>query len=98
MSSDSPVIFKRSKTKTTARSRQLSPETNAENSGPEVSENSPSTLATKLKNKIKKAKPKSRLSFGGDEEVSHLLLLILLSHESYDRKIPKMFSRLKSRN
>ncbi|KAF8158053.1 nineteen complex-related protein 2-domain-containing protein [Crassisporium funariophilum] len=70
MASTPPVIFKRSKAKATVRARLTSPENDSEKAE-EKTENggeSPSTLATKLKNKIKRAKPKSRLSFGGDED------------------------------
>lgn len=75
MSSDSPVIFKRSKAKPAARARPVSPEQDAETSASQTVEDSPSTLATKLKNKIKKTKTKSRLSFGGDDEVSFILFI-----------------------
>jgi GC-rich sequence DNA-binding factor len=75
MSSDSPVIFKRSKAKSAARARPVSPEKDAETSTSQTVEDSPITLATKLKNKIKKTKTKSRLSFGGDEEVSFIFLI-----------------------
>lgn len=63
---DSPVIFRRkgNPTKPVQRVRERSPEgLNA--GGPETAEESPSTLAAKLKKKIQK----SRLSFGGDDEV-----------------------------
>ncbi|KAM6494395.1 Nineteen complex-related protein 2 domain containing protein [Amanita muscaria] len=65
MDSTPPVIFKRSKAKPAGRTRSTSPK------GVSVQENeqeSPSTLATKLKNKVKKSRPKSKLSFGGDDE------------------------------
>uniref|UniRef100_A0A8H8CMD7 GC-rich sequence DNA-binding factor n=1 Tax=Psilocybe cubensis TaxID=181762 RepID=A0A8H8CMD7_PSICU len=62
-----PVIFKRSKAKATARARETSPENGTEKAAG-TPEESPSTLALKLKNKVKRAKVKSRLSFGGDEE------------------------------
>lgn len=67
--SDSPVIFKRSKTKPGQRARQKSPDANDATSDftPQGDE-SPITLASKLKNKAKRAKPKSRLSFGGDDD------------------------------
>ncbi|KAF8171926.1 nineteen complex-related protein 2-domain-containing protein [Mycena galopus ATCC 62051] len=60
--SDSPLIFKR-KSKP-ARARQSSPEPESNDTANE----SPSTLATRLKNKAKRAKPKSRLSFGADDD------------------------------
>ncbi|KAF9483419.1 hypothetical protein BDN70DRAFT_873928 [Pholiota conissans] len=68
MSSDSPVIFKRSKAKPAVRARAISPDADAKLTAIQTAEDSPTTLATKLKNKIKKTKTKSRLSFGGDEE------------------------------
>ncbi|KAG6827182.1 hypothetical protein H0H92_012892 [Tricholoma furcatifolium] len=68
MDSAAPVIFKRSKGKSAAqRTRQTDVEKGEENSVQETGEESPSTLAAKLKNKVKRAK-KSRLSFGGDDE------------------------------
>jgi GC-rich sequence DNA-binding factor len=71
MASDStqPLIFKRNKTKPTVRTRQTSPENDTDANASATAEDSPSTLATKLKNKVKRMKPKSRLSFGADEEV-----------------------------
>ena len=72
MASDSPqpLIFKRNKPKPTVRARQTSPEHDTDVNASVNPEDSPSTLATKLKNKVKRMKPKSRLSFGADEEVS----------------------------
>lgn len=64
--SDSPIVFKRTKSKPSTRTRT------EDESQLEVadSEETPSTIATKLKKQIKtRAKPKARLSFGGDEEV-----------------------------
>ena len=62
-----PVIFKRKTTKPATRTRQTSPPAEIGAADAET-ENSPSTLAIKLKNKIKKtSKTKSRLSFGGDD-------------------------------
>ncbi|KAG6891529.1 hypothetical protein C0992_005064 [Termitomyces sp. T32_za158] len=63
-----PVIFKRSKSKPAQRARQ-SAANDDETTVQETAEDSPSTLATKLKNKAKRAK-KSKLSFGGDDEES----------------------------
>ncbi|KAL0960972.1 hypothetical protein HGRIS_005969 [Hohenbuehelia grisea] len=62
--SDAPVVFKRSKAKQSQRARQTSPGAVGD---AEDSQNveSPSTLVAKLK---KRAKPKARLSFGGDDE------------------------------
>jgi len=77
----SPLIFKRTKTKPTHRRRDTSPDDTkpgyeeTQDFGSADVEQSPSTLAVKLKNKAKKNKAKSKLSFGGDEEVSvHRLL------------------------
>lgn len=67
MDSSSPVIFKRTKAKHTARARDASPENETDKTS-NTGEDSPSTLALKLKNKIKRNKAKSRLSFGGDED------------------------------
>lgn len=73
--SDSPVIFKRTKSKPAQRAREKSPTANDFATGEDTSDytsqggESPITLASKLKNKAKKAKTKSRLSFGGDDEV-----------------------------
>ena len=70
-SSDStqPLIFKRNKIKPTVRTRQTSPENETDVNASATAEDSPSTLATKLKNKVKRTMPKSRLSFGAEEEV-----------------------------
>ncbi|KAJ7677425.1 nineteen complex-related protein 2-domain-containing protein [Mycena rosella] len=57
-----PLFFKR-KVKP-ARARQSSPEPESN----DIANDSPSTLASRLKNKAKRAKPKSRLSFGGDDD------------------------------
>jgi GC-rich sequence DNA-binding factor len=68
--SDSPVIFKRSKPKPGQRAREKSPDTNdaASDVTSQAGDESPITLASKLKNKAKRSKPKSRLSFGGDDD------------------------------
>ncbi|KAJ7159856.1 nineteen complex-related protein 2-domain-containing protein [Mycena crocata] len=63
MSDPSPLFFKR-KAKPTVRARQSSPEPESN----DTANDSPSTLASRLKNKAKRAKPKSRLSFGADED------------------------------
>ncbi|KAJ7021614.1 nineteen complex-related protein 2-domain-containing protein [Mycena alexandri] len=63
MSDSTPLFFKR-KSKPTVRARASSPELESNDTGNE----SPSTLATRLKNKAKRAKPKSRLSFGADDD------------------------------
>ncbi|KAF8073909.1 nineteen complex-related protein 2-domain-containing protein [Lyophyllum atratum] len=68
MDSTPPVIFKRTKAKSAQRTRQGSPEDGAEGTADATLADSPSTLATKLKNKVKRAKPKSRLSFGGNDD------------------------------
>jgi len=76
MTSSSPLIFKRTKTKLAHRQRDISPDDKKFGceelqylDSADV-EQSPSTLVVKLKNKAKKNKAKSKLSFGGDEEVS----------------------------
>lgn len=66
--SDSSVIFKRTKSKSTPRARLKSPDANDTGSEQTSQAESPITLASKLKNKAKRAKPKSRLSFGGDDD------------------------------
>ncbi|TFK40869.1 nineteen complex-related protein 2-domain-containing protein [Crucibulum laeve] len=68
MASTPPLIFKRTKSKPAQRTRQPSPGDDTGTTQGENADDSPSTLATKLKNKVKRAKPKSRLSFGGDDE------------------------------
>ncbi|GLB38206.1 putative nineteen complex-related protein 2 [Lyophyllum shimeji] len=68
MDSTPPVIFKRTKTKSATRTRQASPDNDEEKNAQANGDDSPSTLATKLKNKVKRAKPKSQLSFGGEDE------------------------------
>ncbi|KAH7914293.1 nineteen complex-related protein 2-domain-containing protein [Hygrophoropsis aurantiaca] len=66
---DSPVIFKRTKRKAGQRTRDASPDHAEITSMPaDGGEESPITLASKLKNKVKRTQPKSRLSFGGDDE------------------------------
>jgi GC-rich sequence DNA-binding factor len=65
--STSPVIFKRAKAKTAQRTRHSLPDNDTETAATETEEGAPDTLATKLKNKAKK-RPKSRLSFGADED------------------------------
>ncbi|KAA1469958.1 GCFC-domain-containing protein [Dentipellis sp. KUC8613] len=65
---DSPIIFKRTKAKHTQRARETPAETPVEQPKGEE-EPSPSSLATKVRNKAKqRAKPKSNLSFGGEED------------------------------
>lgn len=67
-----PSMFKKkSKPVATPRTRDTSPE-----NGTTQAEESPSTLATKLKKA--KRKPKARLSFGGDDEVCVLMLYMLM--------------------
>ncbi|KAF8887184.1 nineteen complex-related protein 2-domain-containing protein [Infundibulicybe gibba] len=67
MSSTNPPIFKRTKSKPAQRSRQQSPDNDGEKNS-NTAEDSPSTIAAKLKNKVKKSKPKSRLSFGVEDD------------------------------
>ncbi len=68
------MFTKRVKSKPANRSRNVSDD-DADATGSAATEaatgsDSPSTLATKLKDRAKKSRPKSRLSFGGaDEEV-----------------------------
>ncbi|KAH9936526.1 GCFC-domain-containing protein [Fomitopsis serialis] len=70
---DAPVVFKKTKTKSSQRSRVSTPVV-ADSTGDDQTADvedaeSPSILATKLKKKLKtREKPKSRLSFGADEE------------------------------
>ncbi|CCL98857.1 uncharacterized protein FIBRA_00863 [Fibroporia radiculosa] len=70
--SGEPVIFKRTKSKPAQRSRVSTPDVEDGSVTPGETadvEESPSVLATKLKKKIKsREKPKSKLSFGADEE------------------------------
>ena len=66
--STQPLIFKRNKSKPTGRARQTSPENDTDANTSATAQDSPSTLATKLKNKVKRMKPKSRLSFGAEED------------------------------
>lgn len=63
-----PVLFKRKGTvsKPSQRSKEI-PRSNVVDSEANVEE-SPSILATRLKKKIQKSRPKSRLSFGGEDE------------------------------
>ena len=67
--SEPPVVFKRTKTKPTQRARVSAAEdavSVVENEAD--AEEAPSALAAKLKKKTR-AKAKSTLSFGGEEEV-----------------------------
>lgn len=64
--STGPVAFKR-RAKPSTRKREVDSDTDGATEVPsETADESPITLATKLK---KRAKPKSRLSFGAEEEV-----------------------------
>ncbi|KAF7298985.1 GC-rich sequence DNA-binding factor-like protein [Mycena indigotica] len=67
--SDQPLLFKR-RSKPAARVRASSPETETTiNDNDTTANESPSTLATRLKTKAKRAsRPKARLSFGGDSD------------------------------
>ena len=88
MDPDAPIIFKRNKPKPARRARQVSPEQerdggnsstgDATPSG-DAQDESPATLATKLKNKMKRPKTKSKLSFGGPDEEVSLLVATLTS-------------------
>jgi GC-rich sequence DNA-binding factor len=82
---DSPVVFKRKGTaaKPVQRVRERSPTgTGTEDVVPleTGAEESPSTLATKLRKKVQRSKPKSKLSFGGDDEVRFFMLFQLCAH------------------
>ncbi len=78
MDSTSPVIFRRTKAKPGGRTRSTSPESTKNEISQENPEEAPITLATKVKNKVKKSRPKSKLSFGGEEEeVSKLIPLYI---------------------
>jgi GC-rich sequence DNA-binding factor len=75
--SDSPIVFKRTKSKPSQRSRSIASELQDETqpSSAEVTgtdEESHSTIAAKIKKQRKK--PKSALSFGGNDEVGIRLL------------------------
>lgn len=90
--SDSPIVFKRTKSKPATRTRA------AGESQPEVadSEDAPSTIATKLKKQIKtRAKPKTQLSFGGEEEV-RIRLSCKNSYLRGGRRVRVKYSRSKS--
>ena len=68
---DAPVVFKKSRTKNTQRSRVATPAVEGAGDGGQTADvedtESPSLLATKLKKKLKtREKPKSRLSFGAE--------------------------------
>ncbi|OAX42141.1 hypothetical protein K503DRAFT_790350 [Rhizopogon vinicolor AM-OR11-026] len=66
----SSVIFKKSRSRPGQRAREKSPEVVSQTASgrAESTEESPFALASKLKNKTKRTKPKSTLSFGDDEE------------------------------
>ena len=59
------VVFKKSASRPAQRARD-------DDGGEPSTVNSPISLASKLKSKAKRAQPKSRLSFGADDEVSVL--------------------------
>lgn len=63
-----PVIFKRTKAKPAQRSRVTTDMGAAPTTGTEADAESPSIVAAKLKKKTR-AKARSTLSFGGEEEV-----------------------------
>jgi len=102
MTSPPPLIFKRTKSKPAHRQRDTSPDDNKlshkerQYSNSADAEESPSTLVVKLKNKVKKNKANSKLSFGGDEEVSaQRLLYNYISYFDKRKRIQRFF---KSRN
>lgn len=81
---DAPIKFKRSRTKQATTRNRDSPAPNDESSSNvgESADNSPSpaAVAAKLKSKVKqRGKPKTALSFGGDDEEVRLLIPLLSS-------------------
>lgn len=64
-------MFKKPRSRLAPRGREKSPEDISQTTSEkgESVEESPIALASRLKNKAKRTKPKSTLSFGGDEEV-----------------------------
>lgn len=83
MTSPPPLIFKKTRSKPAQRKRDASPEGaltpgnegQAKSAG--ESAESPSVLAARLKSKVKKNKAKSKLSFGGDDEVGEWFCFFL---------------------
>lgn len=72
-----PPLFKRKKSRTT-RVRETQNDEPEENNDNGSTEESPMTLAAKLKNKHKaRTKPQSRLSFGVEEEVCNYAFKLL---------------------
>ena len=77
--SGAPIVFKRTKSKPSQRARPVASDLNDElqASSSEVTateEDSPGAVAKGLKKKLKtRSKPRSGLSFGGDDEVSFRL-------------------------
>ncbi|KAH7885246.1 GCFC-domain-containing protein [Phlebopus sp. FC_14] len=65
---DSPVIFKKTKSRAGQRARDDAADQSVPELAQEDDNESPITLASKLKTKVKRSKPKSKLSFGGDDE------------------------------
>ncbi|KAL4245564.1 Intron Large complex component GCFC2-like protein [Abortiporus biennis] len=64
-----PVSFKKSRAKRTQRPREADSDVGTSEIASESTDDSPSTVAAKLKNKQKaRIRPKSKLSFGVDEE------------------------------
>ena len=95
--SDAPVIFKRSKFKANQRAREQ-PQQNVQELQLQSTgdEPSPSTLASKIKNKAKqRAKPKTSLSFGVEGEVSQQYTDSSVFIVSYRREMKKP-SRLRN--
>ena len=70
-SSAAPVTFKKNRTRRNKTKRDIDTEPDATSGADaDTGEDSPSVLATKLKNKLKtRTKPQSKLSFGGPDEV-----------------------------
>jgi hypothetical protein len=96
--SDAPVIFKRTKAKANQRARE-EPKQDAQDQSVNLTEDepSPSAVASKIRNKAKqRAKPKTALSFGAEEEVRRSDTHFLNLHPSIHRKEMKKSSKLKS--
>lgn len=60
------VVFKKSTSRPAQRARDVDADRDSDEP---ATMNTPMTLASKLKSKTKRAQPKSRLSFGADDEV-----------------------------
>jgi GC-rich sequence DNA-binding factor len=68
--SDTPVIFKKTKSKANQRAREGQPDAQDQQVQSTEDEPSPSAVASKIRNKAKqRVKQKTSLSFGAEEEV-----------------------------